>query len=164
MHETAWMNAGGAMALVGLWAAAGCVQSGPPDLLPVPAAHRTVEVSPDLPTYGPQPDGTSPIAAMPEPTAEAMALRVARKPAWWFDGERLEGGERLLCIEALSSDLASARHAVTQAAGGAFGVGAVVEIRELAAAPLAHPGGALRYVAYAMVAQLSGRDAGKSAG
>ena len=76
----------------------------------------------------------------------------------------IEDGERVVCVEALASDLAGARRAVARVAGGAFGPGAAVEIRELTATPLAHPGGALRYVAYAMVAQVSGSGAGDAAG
>ena len=143
----------------------GCAQSGPPDLLPTPAPHRTVQVAPDETAYGPRvtEDEEAPgtIAAAPEPVVHGPATV---KPAWWFDGERTEDGERVVCVEALASDLAGARRAVARVAGGAFGPGAAVEIRELTATPLAHPGGALRYVAYAMVAQVSGSGAGDAAG
>ena len=148
MNHSAALCAAAGLALVG------CASSGPPDLLPTPGAHRTVVVAPED-SFGPVVDAPpSPvmIAASPEPTLASIR---PVKPAWWFEGLRLDGSVELRCIEVLAPDLASARSAVTQAAREAFrGEEDLIEIRQLAASPLAHPGGALRYVAYALVAQL----------
>ncbi len=148
-----------ALTCVAVAHAGGCARY-PSELLPTPSPHRAVEIAPEADAFGPlvQPEESiATVAASPEARIE---VRSAAKPVWWFDGKRTDTDCQVLCVEALAQDMAGARHAVTMAAREAFeidteaGAGAgQLEIRELSASPLAHPGGALRYVAYAMVAR-----------